>query len=559
MVSRMQNSYYIAFLIFFVLPTPQAAAQTGTCEQATAEAFLDIGNVRARIFNQGGLFWRQSPNGYQVPKDGNSHALFAANIWVSGLIDNEMRVAGSSFGPWEFWPGPIDDAGNPPADCTPYDQIWEINRNDINAFFEFGTISENMANWPWQLGAPVIDGDGNPNNYNLAEGDLPELIGHQRLWWIMNDRGNVHERSGSEPLGIEVHGTAIGYEFPQLVENNTFYSYQLINKNTSTIEDAYFTFWTDGDLGNFDDDYVGSDTLLGLAYYYNSDNDDEGGEGYGANPPAVGFMFLKTPPAEHDFIDNDRDNEVDEAGEELGVTIIMNHQKSGGALGDPSTLQDYFNYARGIWKDGQPLQEGIIGYRSGGGITRFYMPGDPVTGTFWSELNADGMGLVLDPADRRLHASTGPFTLAPGDTVQVAFGVVWARGDDNLDSVRKLKADVASLNEAAEAILTPSIQENPFPQQDPVASENFVLGFDQNFPNPFTQSTTIRYSLPQSMQVRLAVFDILGREVAVLVQERQDAGIYSVEFDAGVLPAGVYLARLEANVLQFTKRILKVN
>ncbi|MEM8488597.1 MAG: hypothetical protein AAF564_23820, partial [Bacteroidota bacterium] len=174
----MQKSYYIALLILFVLSTPQATAQTGTCEQATAEAFIDIGNVRARVFNQGALFWRGSPHFYQVPKDGNSNALFAANIWVSGLVDNDMRVAASSFGPWEFWPGPIDDAGNPPSDCTPYDQIWEINRNDLNDLFQFGTISENLKNWPWQLGAPIIDGDGIPDNYNLEGGDLPELLGH---------------------------------------------------------------------------------------------------------------------------------------------------------------------------------------------------------------------------------------------------------------------------------------------------------------------------------------------------------------------------------------------
>ncbi|MEM8488312.1 MAG: T9SS type A sorting domain-containing protein, partial [Bacteroidota bacterium] len=421
--------------------------------------------------------------------------------------------------------------------------------------FQFGTISENLKNWPWQLGAPIIDGDGIPDNYNLEGGDLPELLGHQRLWWIMNDRGNVHERFGSEPLGIEVHGTAIGYEFPQLVENNTFYSYQLINKNTTTIEDAYFTFWTDGDLGNFADDYVGSDSLLGLGFYYNADNEDEGGEGYGTAPPAVGFTFLKTPPAENDGLDNDRDGETDESGEELGVTVIMNHQKTW----DPRNSQDIFNYARGRWRDGEPMQEGFFGHQTGGATTLFYMAGDPLNNMFWSERNADGAGLVLDPADRRLHASTGPFTLAPGDTMQIAFGVIWARGDDNLDSLRKLKLDVATLNQAGDAILSPSIRENPFPQQDPVPAENHVLGFDQNFPNPFTKSTTIRYSIPQAMRVRLAVFDILGREVAVLVEERQDAGIYSVEFDAGVLPAGVYLARFQVDQLQFTKRMLLVD
>ena len=443
----------------------------------------------------------------------------------------------------------------------------KITRHDINDLFEFGIVSENLENWPWELGAPVIDGDGNTDNYNLEGGDFPELLGHQRLWWIMNDRGNTHERTGSDPLGVEVHGTAIAYEFPDLVKNNTFYSYQIINKNTSAIEDAYFTVWTDGDLGNFDDDYIGSDSLLGLGYYYNADNDDEGEAGYGMAPPAVGFMFLRTPPAEEDGIDNNRNGTVDEAGEMLGTTVIMNHLKGGGNnLGDPNFLQDYFNYSRGIWKDGLPVVEGFFGYSGFGwpddlpeNPINFYAPGDPITGAFWSEINADNNGNPNDPADRRLHGSTGPFTLAPGDTMQFAFGIVWSRGEDNLDSIRQLKSDARRLSEAADAILAPSIRENPFPEPTPLPEENYVLGFDQNFPNPFTESTTIRYSLPLSMQVRLAVFDILGREVAVLVEERQDAGIYSVEFDAGVLPAGVYLARFQVDQLQFTKRMLLVN
>ncbi|MFK7846752.1 MAG: T9SS type A sorting domain-containing protein, partial [Rhodothermales bacterium] len=77
-----------------------------------------------------------------------------------------------------------------------------------------------------------------------------------------------------------------------------------------------------------------------------------------------------------------------------------------------------------------------------------------------------------------------------------------------------------------------------------------------NFPNPFTESTTFRYSLPQTMQVRLAVYDMLGREVQVLVEQQQDAGIYTINFEAGTLPSGIYLARIELDHLRFTKRMV---
>lgn len=543
----------------------QATAQTGTCEPALAEAELDIGNVRARIFNNGGLFWRGSPHVYEVPKGEGSSALFAANIWISGLIDNQVRVAGSRFGPREFWPGPIDVAGNPPADCSPYDQIWEITWTDLFDWFEFGTISTNLANWPWHLGAPVIDGDGVHGNYNLEGGDFPELLGHQRLWWIMNDRGNTHESTDSQPLGLEVHGSAYAFPFPEAAKNHTFYTHKVINKNTVPITDLHFTFWTDGDLGNFDDDYVGSDTLLGLAYYYNADNFDEGGEGYGEAPPAVGFLFLETPPATGDGLDNNRNGETDEPGEMLGPTLIMNHQKSGRNVGGPQTLQQYFNYARGIWRDGSPMFEGSIGYADAfwpDGLpqipTRYYMPGDPLTGAFWSEFNGDNAGNAIAPSDRRLHMSTGPITLAPGDTMTVSTAILWARGEDHLDSVRQLKADTPIIINAAAAILSPSVSKNPDPRQPNNPPPGTVLNFEQNFPNPFKSTTTIRYSLPQSMRLRLAVYNTLGQEVAVLVENRQAAGNYSAAFNADNLPAGVYLARFEVNQLQFTRRMLLV-
>jgi hypothetical protein len=72
-----------------------------------------------------------------------------------------------------------------------------------------------------------------------------------------------------------------------------------------------------------------------------------------------------------------------------------------------------------------------------------------------------------------------------------------------------------------------------------------VYGLDQNYPNPFNPSTVISYRLPQSGRVKLVVFDLLGREVALLAQGVQDAGIHTASWNAVRAASGVYFYRLE--------------
>ncbi len=75
----------------------------------------------------------------------------------------------------------------------------------------------------------------------------------------------------------------------------------------------------------------------------------------------------------------------------------------------------------------------------------------------------------------------------------------------------------------------------------------------QNYPNPFNPTTNIEYSLPEVFFVELKVYDILGNEVATLVNEEQVAGVYRADFDASRLTSGVYIARISAG--NFTKAI----
>ena len=468
-------------------------------------------------------------------------------------------MAASTYGSYEFWPGPLDAAGNPPSDCTLFDKIWEITTEDFKMYDREGIISDNLRNWPWDLGAPVVDGDGNRDNYNLSGGDRPELLGDQTLWWIMNDRGNQHEWSEAHAIGLEVHVSAFAFQNPKIGGDISFYRYRLINKNINPLNEAYLSMWVDSELGNASDDYVGSDSLLHLGYTYNADNDDD--NGYGIAPPALGYTFLKTPQAPIDGLDNDRDGVIDEPGESVGLSsaIAINKGTTGPPFGDPFGGESMYNYMKGLTFNGETITLGGNFNDFSDIPTRFMYPGDPVTGSFWTEIDPY-MGSTIapnPPSDRRFMVSGGPFTLLSGASTDFVVAIVWAKGKDHLDSVQKLKGIVSNMQDTPERFLTsgyrPELTESSgeFPQQE-------VLGFSQNFPNPFTGITTFSYSLPKEMDIRLAVYDVLGREVELLVEGTQEAGVYTIDFDGTSLQTGMYFARLELDHLQFTKKMIRL-
>jgi hypothetical protein len=78
----------------------------------------------------------------------------------------------------------------------------------------------------------------------------------------------------------------------------------------------------------------------------------------------------------------------------------------------------------------------------------------------------------------------------------------------------------------------------------------------QNYPNPFNPITTIQYSIPQRSSVTLKVYDVLGNEIAALVNEEKERGVYLVNFDASNLASGIYLYRIQAGSFVETKKMI---
>ncbi|HEX8387183.1 MAG TPA: hypothetical protein VF576_13415, partial [Rubricoccaceae bacterium] len=431
----------------------QTAPEPGACTLGVAEAVLDAGDVRAVVFNTGSLFYGNdtgSGEGYLVHQDTGRSLVFATSLWLGGTVDGELRVAGGTYGApsvdFTFWPGPLGDDARPvdPDDCSAFDRIYTVSRADVAAYYRTGRATADLRDWPWALGAPVLDGDGDPSNYDLAGGDQPAVRGDQTAWWVMNDVGNVHRAQGTPPLGVEVRVEASAVVLGPF-RVTTVYRYTVTNRTTATIDSAYAGLHVDPDLGDAVDDYFGTDTTSGMAYSYNADNNDLT---WGVAPPAVGFQVLSGPVGLPNGRDDDRDGAVDEPGERLRVTATsdLNGVAEADGVGNGAEM---YNRMRGLWNDGSPVREFRRGYHeTQGDTTTFVYPGDPILGLPWSHVNPGPGQQPSPPGDQHLSVHSGPFRLLPGESETVVFGVPFAQGTSNLDSVVRLRQVARTLRNA---------------------------------------------------------------------------------------------------------------
>ena len=142
-----------------------------------------------------------------------------------------------------------------------------------------------------------------------------------------------------------------------------------------------------------------------------------------------------------------------------------------------------------------------------------------------------------------------------------------------------LSIDLIESNNEAEASFTFDINRNaPVNRKDTVEfliadnssiylTKQFIFNYtppkefklEQNFPNPFNPTTTIQYQLPADSKVTLKVYDILGSEVATLIDKEQEAGFKEVQFNGSSYASGMYIYRLTSGSFSSIKKMLIIN
>jgi len=488
-----------------------------SCSPATGNTDLNINNVRARINTGGDMWWDLIDVAkYEIPKGSGKTSMFSAALWIGGVdVNGQLKVAALRYRQIgnDYWPGPLTTDGTAAIDaatCQEYDKHFVITRNEVDEYIAWWNdhdaypdyiIPKSITDWPahgdvsknqsYYL-APFFDrgGDG---TYDYNDGDYPYydinnslcptnpenignpatptaegngilvdqvLKGDQTLWWVFNDKGNVHSESKGAPIGLEIRAQAFGFATNDEINNMTFYSYEIINRSTYRLTETYFSQWIDTDLGFSNDDYVGCDVQRGLGYCYNGKEVDGSGQAqaYGNQPPAIGADFFQGPYMDPDGIDNPKYDQngnqicdVSINGVNFGNTIVdderfgmrrfVYHNNTGGGAPwystDPDIAIEYYNFLKGIWKDGTKMKYGGNAHEGAGAYgpdCDFMFPGDSdpcnwgtggqATGATepWTEVSAGNA-----PDDRRFMQSAGPFTLEAGAVNYITVGIPWAR------------------------------------------------------------------------------------------------------------------------------------
>lgn len=136
-------------------------------------------------------------------------------------------------------------------------------------------------------------------------------------------------------------------------------------------------------------------------------------------------------------------------------------------------------------------------------------------------------------------------------TLQAYYGFQKSQGAN----MEELKAEYLSLEEELQALIkSGGGQESIREKQSEITSEPEAISM-ANYPNPFNPTTNIKFTLPERSQVSLIVYDMLGREVATLVNETLPAGEQTVPFDASRLANGVYLYKLRSGSQEITRKM----
>ena len=545
---------------------------------------LGINQISTPIYPQNIQFWdaytqQYGKAQYRYPKESNTTTIFNMALWIGGLdINDQVHFAGERYrqNGSDFWSGPLSADGNASSDSAVAGQwfrTWKVNRVEINdhiAHFNDNNyeMPEAIENWPAhgdhvleqaEYIAPFVDVDQDLE-YHPEQGDYPLIKGDETIFFVFNDQ-LVHTETGGTALGIEIHCMAWGFnkENEDNPYNSTiFLNYKIFNKSNETYFDTYLGVFSDLDLGNPEDDYIGCHVENGNYFIYNGDDYDEDISiyvdtifGYHSDIPSQGICMLGGPYIDEDNLDNPigqcdegvngvgfGDGEID--NERHGMSRFSYFASNGPSYTqDPQIALEYYDVMGGIENDS------LYPYR-------FMLPGDSDSchwgtdgldpGYLWTEETTGNQ-----PGNRRGVASMGPFTFEAGSVEFIDIALVTAPGDQEKNSQDLLQDYVKSIR-------TDYLK-------DPMGFGNQHVGIEDGikkesllevYPNPIN-GNLVHFVLPQANKVSYKIYNTAGQlvqEAALEAQENQSIQV-------GNLISGWYILEVNADGKIFRSKLIK--
>ena len=534
-------------------PVLEAETEVFTIYPNTNQDYISVNNILMWIKNDGysshdprtdgsGLMWKTVNN---IP------VVFADGLIWGGKVNGEIRVNGSKYRTG-LKPGNMKslnvygDSDDPSFSILKIPKNWEQTTGIDHQRYKF-----NYENWPGKLGAPFEDVD-HDGKYS-PQFDLPKIIGDEMLWFVANDGDTIQSQFlyGSLPIGIEMQCTVFAFNAPDYLKDVVFKKYLLINKSANDVEEMRLSYWSDPDLGDASDDFIGFDTTLQMAYCYNSDDNDQ--YYFGSAPPALGYVYLENPYIPATESDSGFVNGVWKMGiKNTKIGANVPGTKNFGLGPEPpqgvyeGTLKSW-NFLNGIWPGGEPMIEPYTNQP-----VKIALAGDPVSKTGWYE--GEGWPNGYGAADRRLYSATEPFTLAAGDTQEIIIAVMLARGIDNINSISELRTLAQNVKKFYYNELPSELNKTTYKPKE--------FSLYQNYPNPFNPVTRIKFRLPlindenKYVNVTLKVFDILGNIVAVLINQELNSGYHEITFNSSTISSGIYFYQILAGEFMDTKKMM---
>ena len=533
-------------------------------------SYLDVNEVKARLLNQGDMFWYPSTNklGYEVPKNSGRHATATSALWIGGKDNGEVlheaaqeyRIDGN-----DYWPGPLDTINGTIDSATSaiFNRIWKIDRLKLEEFrtqFALGnvqngtyTVTNDIIEWP-AVGtgnitrnlAPFVDVNHDGLYRPLVDGDYPKIKGDQMLYWIFNDALSTHGQSGGLPFKVEVHASAYAFACPTITDSldvlnyTTFYDYKIINRSTDDYHKTYIGFWQDGGIGYAFDDFIACKPSSNYSMFFNGNGFDGNVTNeltsYGTKPPMNSTVVLNGPLAvPNDGIDNDNNGITDELGEKNLMTDFVSLSNEWYPIGYPQVARDYYLYSASYWKDSIPITYGGDGRNTNSTNipTRFMFDGALNDTLGWTEAKSHNY-----PYLRSSVIGCGPFNLNAGQSVEFELAEVFTRDTLSNYSIANLYeknlADVQRVQKWYAVDSFPSCLSiyTGIAQQPSVHTSDVII-----FPNPFTTTTTIEFGATQP-NTSIKLFDMLGHQLrtinvighqCIIEKGNLEPGIYFVQ------------------------------